>query len=926
MKTNFTLRGLVLGGVLLGSQAMASAAISTSPVTPGATEAAQKLYTFLVDNYGKKTISGVMTGDQDGASSLATQKDVAAVLSADGNIYPALVGFDFIMATGAHSDEDWFKSYTQTGLSLASELWQKGGIPAFNWHWKVGSDTAFYVASANSQSTSFDYTKAFKSGSTTEFDETSEEYQLMIKDIDHVSELFLQLQKAGVAAIWRPLHEAAGGWFWWGAHGSEYYKSLYKMLYNRMVNVNGVKNLIWVWNIERDPAIGYDVNALNKAWYPGDEYVDVIGVDIYNNAYDYKSNSDYYKKITTEMGSDKMLALTENGPIVDPDNMANDGAVWSWWMPWYESWGSNFVSQTSSSEWTSAMNDSRIITLKDMAGWDTFIDACDTLNTEFKKEAECADYKGTLTTFSDQSGTGCVSMNDDADYINFTFDVATAGKYKVYIGINGAYGAKTFNCSVNGTKASVTGGATTEEIEVGSYKLAAGSNAINITPSWTWVPVDYVRIEADNDKPTPFTLSAVPVNANATKSARCVYEFLYNNFGSKTISGVMTGDMSTAAAGIKGHEDVKAVYTASGKYPALVGFDFMNATGMSASGSWYKEYTQNAIKLAKEFWQLGGIPAFTWHWRDPNKETDGFYLPSANSETNTNFDFTTAFKSGTTEWDETSTAYKNMVADIDVVADYFLQLQDSGVACIFRPLHEASGKWFWWGNQGGAAYQQLYRLVYNEMVNVKGVNNVIWVWNPEYATDADWNPGAEYYDVVSIDIYNDAYDYSSNGSAFKKLKTLTNASKMIALSENGPIPDIDNQADDEAMWSWWMPWYNSWSGNFVTGKTTNAEWTKVMNDERIITLDDTGDLVECTTGVENVDADDAAAVYPTQVSNYFMVNAENAKVVVTDAAGRVIVAKMVKGATSIPTTSWNKGVYVVTVLSADGSKSYKLVK
>lgn len=95
-------------------------------------------------------------------------------------------------------------------------------------------------------------------------------------DVDKLSAHFLELQEAGVAAIWRPLHEAAGGWFWWGVGGAECYKALYKLVYDRMTNTNGVKNLIWVWNIERDPAIGYDFGALNPAWYPGDEYVDII--------------------------------------------------------------------------------------------------------------------------------------------------------------------------------------------------------------------------------------------------------------------------------------------------------------------------------------------------------------------------------------------------------------------------------------------------------------------------------------------------------------------------------------------------------------------------------------------------------------------------------------------------------------------------
>ena len=122
------------------------------------------------------------------------------------------------------------------------------------------------------------------------------------------------------------------------------------------------------------------------------------------------------------------------------------------------------------------------------------------------------------------------------------------------------------------------------------------------------------------------------------------------------------------------------------------------------------------------------------------------------------------------------------------------------------------------------------------MVNVKGVHNVIWVWNAD-KNDQDWDPGQNYYDVVSADIYNKAEDYSSNYVMFDKLKALTGGKKIVALSENGPIPDIDAMFEDEAVWSWWMPWYQTWGGNFLD-QTTNKELTKIMSDTRTIGLSD----------------------------------------------------------------------------------------
>ena len=90
-------------------------------------------------------------------------------------------------------------------------------------------------------------------------------------------------------------------------------------------------------------------------------------------------------------------------------------------------------------------------------------------------------------------------------------------------------------------------------------------------------------------------------------------------------------------------------------------------------------------------------------------------------------------------WNTTSSLYANIISDIDAVADYFLALQEAGVACIFRPLHEASGAWFWWGSSGAQPCVKLYQLIFDEMVSVKGVHNVIWVWNPCSTDDKDWS-------------------------------------------------------------------------------------------------------------------------------------------------------------------------------------------
>lgn len=490
-----------------------------------------------------------------------------------------------------------------------------------------------------------------------------------------------------------------------------------------------------------------------------------------------------------------------------------------------------------------------------------------------KYEAEAAQHSNCdVVSGSKYSGGKAVKMTENNATLSFTIPIDKRGKYIISVAGDGIGGGKVVNCTVNGSTTTFQLN-TYEEVRLGTFILKEGNNTVVITPNWTWFDIDYLLI-TPNENTLEFNIAEAPVDANATNAARVMYGFLLENFGKRTISGIMTGEMGSSNTDVKKHADVQAVYSASGKYPALIGFDFMNATGKSESTSWNKDYTRSSMNLAKDTYRKGGFPAFTWHWRDPSRNTDAFYTSDCNMK------ISNALKSDGT-WNTSSSLYKYIIKDIDAIADYFLELQKAGMACIFRPLHEASGGWFWWGREGAEPCKKLYRLMYDEMVNVKGVHNVIWVWNAG-DNDKDWNPGDDYYDIVSADIYNGDFDYSSNYVSFDNLKTLTNGKKIIALSENGPIPDIQNCVDDESVWSWWMPWYQTWNGKFVD-KTSKAEWSKCMHDERVITLEDLSAGWEVYAGIEEIN------VTPTPSSS------RKTRHIITDMQGRILDKEPMKG-------------------------------
>ena len=262
---------------------------------PNASEQAQSLYSFLCDTYGNYVISGQQESTWMGSDNY----EFDIIKNASGK-YPALRGLDYM-------GDDF------AGCNRRAKLWfEKGGIVTICWH--CGSDfSGSHTESLNSE---LNWDKALTEGTA--------EYDALIAGMDKGAKALLELKEAGVPVIWRPFHEFDGKWFWWGKGGAENFKKLWRIMYDRYTNYWGLDNLIW--------NLGY-CGDVNEGWYPGDEYVDIIGADTYVNHTDSLVN--IYGKIAQV--ADKPVCLHENGPIPDPDKLKADGAKWLWFMTWHTS-------------------------------------------------------------------------------------------------------------------------------------------------------------------------------------------------------------------------------------------------------------------------------------------------------------------------------------------------------------------------------------------------------------------------------------------------------------------------------------------------------------------------------------------------------------------------------------------------------------
>jgi len=310
------------------------------------------------------------------------------------------------------------------------------------------------------------------------------------------------------------------------------------------------------------------------------------------------------------------------------------------------------------------------------------------------------------------------------------------------------------------------------------------------------------------------------INENADEKTQELYDYLKANYGQNIISGQTSY--------------WEQLIEITGKEPMLRAFDFQSYTqgypyvweGDGHTFGWHDNgSTQQAINWYKST-NRQGIVTFQWHWHSPfggNPGTNTFYSWL------TSFSVINAITSGTAE----NTA---ILQDIDSIATQLKKLQHAGVPVLWRPLHEASGHgaidgsnaWFWWGSDGAVACLELYDIIYERLTDYHQLNNLIWVWS---SPEDHWYPENEKVDILGYDSYPGDFNYAPNKQMFDQLYNVVGGEKIIAMSENGPIPDIDQCINQDAMWSY----FSSWS-NLVAEQNSPEHIQAVYNHPNVLTL------------------------------------------------------------------------------------------
>ena len=453
-------------------------------------------------------------------------------------------------------------------------------------------------------------------------------------------------------------------------------------------------------------------------------------------------------------------------------------------------------------------------------------------------EAEAAELVGAAVAYELEGASGGMAIGGvnrgGSDSVIFTVNVEYTGFYDLNFICKSSDDAKRENnIHLDGEeigKIVCTNNGVFGDSYMKNVYLTAGEHKVAIVPSWGYVEYDCLKLTANTSvTEDTYKVTAPLSNPNADDHTQRLYKFLCDIYGKYSLTGQYADDGRTST-------EFKRIHKQTGGHFAVLGMDMMSyCSGSTAYGS--EDVT---VQYAYDFYvNGGGIVTLCWHWRAPveyqvNDEANPWYSSFYKEGTTLDLD---KIMNG-----EDERGYELLMQDIDLISEQLARLRDAGVPVLWRPLHEASGGWFWWGNCKPESYIKLWNTMYDKMTNEHGLTNLIWVWN---AQDAGWYPGDETVDIISTDIYAGNRVDSSFSGTFASLAEIPGENKLVALSENGCVMDPDKVMETNSRWLYW----GTWSDPFTLKQgILNDEYTsmetldKAYQSDRTLTLEELPDL------------------------------------------------------------------------------------
>jgi mannan endo-1,4-beta-mannosidase len=276
----------------------------------------------LFYNLKKLAKTKVAIGQQDAFNSFYEDAGGDSDIKKNTGFDPALLGSDFMFITDKNNNgqaDNWFYQQELKITADVKAAYAKGIINTFCWHLREpNNEDSFYAAdmSADEKATAF---KSILPGGTN--------HEWYKKKLDKIASVVLNLKGSNgelIPIIFRPFHEFDGSWFWWGANfcTPEEYKTAYQFTVDYLKNTKGVHNILYAFS----PDNSYTTAESYLSRYPGDKYVDVLGMDNYGDFNNQGSsgikNANLKLKMISTLAHNKVkiAALTETGYQVTTTN------------------------------------------------------------------------------------------------------------------------------------------------------------------------------------------------------------------------------------------------------------------------------------------------------------------------------------------------------------------------------------------------------------------------------------------------------------------------------------------------------------------------------------------------------------------------------------------------------------------------------
>jgi len=308
MKLKHTRRRIAGVAVLATAAALVGGLVAPPPAAeafPASSKAA--VINYLNSIRGTSIVSG--QHNKEPASSPAQYTNVVTGVTGQT---PGLWGGDMMFRADDINNR-------QRVIDEAKRQWTAGSLVALTWHAcsPTVARTCEFAGGVNTQITNAQFQDIVTSGTS-----LSNTWRSRMAE---VVPFLQQLKAAGVPVLWRPFHEMNETWNWWGGRsgvngGAKIFQQM-----KDYFDSQGLDNLIWVWNVQDNPAGGW------SGYYPGNSYVDVVSIDAwYKN---YPSAADYTQM--QSIAGTKPIAIAEMGKMPNASFLTSQPR-WAYFMLWSE--------------------------------------------------------------------------------------------------------------------------------------------------------------------------------------------------------------------------------------------------------------------------------------------------------------------------------------------------------------------------------------------------------------------------------------------------------------------------------------------------------------------------------------------------------------------------------------------------------------